>query len=57
MGCPPRVQAALDSVDGVENTKINFADKTATVTCNPGTDETAMLAALEESGFGGAVKK
>ena len=51
------MQAALDNVDGVENTEINFSDKTATVTCEAGTDEAAMIAALEDKGFGGAVKK
>ena len=51
------MQAALASVDGVEATEVNFAAKTVTVTCETGCDTEAMVAALEESGFGGNVKE
>ncbi len=34
-----------------------FAAKTVTVTCETGCDTEAMVAALEESGFGGNVKE
>ena len=46
------MQAALESVDGVESTEIDFAAKTATVTVQGGTSPEALVAAVEASGFG-----
>lgn len=51
------MQDALGNVDGVQKTKIDFGAKTATVTCEPGTDPAKLIAALEAKGFGGQVKK
>ncbi|MFT7669258.1 MAG: copper chaperone CopZ [Planctomycetota bacterium] len=56
MGCPPRVQAALESVDGVENVVIDYKAKTATVTATEGTETTAMIAALKDADYGASIK-
>lgn len=53
--CPPQVQSALESVDGVEGVEVNYANKTATVTATAGADTAAMCKALEEAGFGGTL--
>jgi copper chaperone CopZ len=50
------VQAALRSVSGVESAKVDFDDKTVTVTCKGHCDSAAMIAALQKNGFGGSVK-
>ena len=51
------MQDALGKVDGVHKTEIDFGAKTAKVTCEPGTDPAALIAALEAKGFGGEIKK
>ncbi|HIG11584.1 MAG TPA: heavy-metal-associated domain-containing protein [Planctomycetes bacterium] len=53
--CPPRVQSALSSVDGVEGVEVSFANKTATIATNGKADTEAMMTALEEAGFGGTL--
>jgi len=47
------VQAALASVDGVENVEVDYDAKTAKVTCTTGCDEAELVAALEKKGYGG----
>ena len=56
MACPPRVQAALDSVDGVESVVIDYKAKTATVSAAEGTDTKAMIAALKDADYGASVQ-
>jgi copper chaperone CopZ len=51
------VQAALETVEGVEVVEIDYDAKTATVTCPSDCDSEALIAALEEGGYGGTVKK
>ncbi|MFT7678181.1 MAG: copper chaperone CopZ [Planctomycetota bacterium] len=55
MGCPPRVQSALSSLDGVENVDVDFATKTATVKLDGKVSVADMVAALEGAGFSGSV--
>ncbi len=40
------MRSALSSVDGVHDVKIDFGKKTATVTCDKGTSEEALVEAL-----------
>lgn len=51
------MQGALESVDGVESVKVDYSNKTATVTAKEGQeiDKAAMLAALKAQGFEGKV--
>ncbi len=56
MGCPPKVQAALESVPGVEVVEIDYAQKTATVRCDSGCSEDVLVAALKEGGYGGSLR-
>ncbi len=50
------MQAALESVAGVESAAVNFQTKTATVTCEGNCDTTSMITALEKAGYGGRVE-
>jgi copper chaperone CopZ len=50
------VQAALRTVPGVESAKVDFENKTATVTCNGNCDSAAMVAALKKAGYGASVR-
>jgi len=61
MGCPPKVQAALENVSGVGNVKVENFDKASksadvTLTCNAETKPKELLSALEADGYGGSVK-
>ena len=56
MNCPPRVQGALASVDGVDSVEVDYAGKTATVTCSSGCSEEEIVAALKGAGFEATVK-
>lgn len=51
MNCPPQVQGALASVDGVESVEIDFANKIATVTCSAGCSEQELVDALKGTRF------
>ena len=52
------MRSALASVDGVENVEIDFAAKTAKVTCESGCSTEELIGALEETNrFGGSVKQ
>lgn len=48
-GCAPTVQSKLETVDGVERVRVDFAEKTASVTTKPGVTLTqaACAKALE----------
>ena len=56
MGCPPRVEGALEKVAGVEGVDVDFETKTVKVTCGKDTNPEALVAALEGAGFGGSVQ-
>ena len=52
------MQAALETVDGVELVEIDYDAKTATVTCASDCDPEALVKALEDSGkYGGTIAK
>lgn len=51
--CPPRVQAALQSVEGVRSATIDYDAKTATVMCSSTCKPETLVAALQKQGFGG----
>jgi copper chaperone CopZ len=51
------VRSALESVEGVASVEVDFAKKTATVTCaDSPCDTTALLAALEKANYTGRVQ-
>lgn len=52
MGCPPKVQAALESVEGVEDVKIDYASKIAQFRVTRPTEMSEIATALEGAGFG-----
>lgn len=52
--CPPRVQAALASVPGVESVVVDYDTRTATVRCASSTRVEALCAAALRQGFGAA---
>jgi len=56
VNCPPRVQAALESVPGVEQAEVDYDTRTATVHCSVGCDRGALVAALQKQGFGAAAQ-
>ncbi|MAB79167.1 MAG: hypothetical protein CMJ89_07410 [Planctomycetes bacterium] len=49
------MQAALETVDGVEDVEIDYSKKTATVTCKAGTKAKDLITALEDGGYGGSI--
>jgi copper chaperone CopZ len=51
------VRSALETVDGVEETKIDYQKKTATVTYTSDATVDELIAALEKAGYGGSVKR
>ena len=51
--CPPKVQAALESVEGVRSATIDYDTKTATVLCSGACTSETLVAALQKQGFGG----
>ena len=55
VGCPPRVEAALASVPGVESATVDYEHRTATVVAAADVDRHALVAALEKQGFGGSI--
>ena len=46
------MQAALESVDGVEGVEVDFDASQAKVMTNGSADPAAMVKALEDAGFG-----
>ncbi len=50
--CPPQVQAALSTVTGVDDVKIDYANKTAAVHVNKNVDVMELTKALESAGYG-----
>ena len=50
------MQAALESVDGVEEVSVDFASGTATVTASADIDPKELIKALEEANFGGTIE-
>jgi len=51
--CPPKVQAALQSVEGVRSATVDYDTKTATVVCASTCKPETLVAALQKQGFGG----
>lgn len=51
--CPPKVQAALQSVEGVRSATVDYDTKTATVVCTSDCKPETLVAALQKQGFGG----
>ena len=51
------MRSALESVDGVKVTDIDYAKKTATVSVSSDVETSDMIAALEKAGYGGSVKR
>ena len=51
------MQAALETVEGVETVEIDYDTKTATVICAFDCDPEALVTALEAGGYGGTVAK
>ena len=51
--CPPKVQAALQSVEGVRSASVDYDAKTATVLCSSACKPETLVAALQKQGFGG----
>jgi Cu+-exporting ATPase len=56
VNCPPRVQAAFESVEGVESATVDYDTRSATVTCRAGTDPEKLLAAVRKQGFGATLR-
>lgn len=52
MGCPPRVQAALESVEGVEDVTVDYKSKIAQFRVTRPTQMSEIAAALEGAGYG-----
>lgn len=51
--CVSKVQKALQSVDGVENARVNLAERSALVTGD--VDHDALLSAIEKAGYAGEI--
>jgi len=51
------VRSALSKVDGVEQVQVDYAAKTATVTCASKCDSEALIGALEGTRFSAEVQK
>ena len=57
VNCPPRVEAALESVGGVESATVDYDARTATVVGQGALDTAALISALQKQGFGGMVRE
>ncbi len=53
-GCPPRVEAALESVVGVDSATVEYATRTVTVHCRGHLEPELLVAALRKQGYGAA---
>ncbi|KEJ90609.1 heavy metal translocating P-type ATPase [Sulfitobacter donghicola] len=56
-GCAARAQKALDSVEGIEDAAVNFADESAQFTATTAKSLKAAFTALEKAGYPGALKE
>jgi Cu+-exporting ATPase len=54
--CPPRVEAALESVEGVASASVEFATRTATIHCRGPLEPERLIAALRKQGYGAAAR-
>jgi len=57
VNCPPRVEAALESVAGVQEATIDYDARTATVLVQGEVEPGALISALQKQGFGGMVRE
>jgi len=57
VNCPPRVEAALESVVGVQEATVDYDTRTATVLVAGEVEPGALIAALQRQGFGGMVRQ
>jgi len=57
VNCPPRVEAALESVAGVDSATVDYDARTATVVVQGEIDPGALISALQKQGFGGMVRE
>jgi copper chaperone CopZ len=55
--CPPRVEAALESVAGVQSATVDYDARTATVLVSGELATGALISALQKQGFGGMVRE
>jgi copper chaperone CopZ len=53
---PPRVEAALESVEGVESATVAYGARTVTVVYLGRCDPEALVSALRRQGFGAAAR-
>jgi hypothetical protein len=51
------VQAALESVDGVDGVEIDYPAKTATITIEGQVDMDEVMSALDNAGYGASVSE
>jgi len=57
VNCPPRVEAALESVAGVQDATVDYDTRTVTVRVAGPVDPGALISALQKQGFGGMVRE
>lgn len=57
VNCPPRVEAALESVAGVASATVDYDTRTATVVLADEVEPAALISALQKQGFGGLVRE
>lgn len=57
VNCPPRVEAALESVAGVQEATVDYDSRTATVLVAGAVEPGALISALQKQGFGGMVRE
>ena len=57
VNCPPRVEAALESVAGVQDATVDYDTRTATVVLAGEVQPGALISALQKQGFGGVVRE
>lgn len=55
--CAARVQKALQKVEGVASASVNYATAEAEIECEGTIDESALIAAVEDAGYGLIVSK
>jgi Cu+-exporting ATPase len=57
VNCPPRVEAALESVPGVATATVDYDARTATVVAAREVEPGALISALQKQGFGGMLRE
>ncbi len=50
-GCANRVAKAIRELPGVVDATVSVADRSATITCEPPTDASELVAAVEAKGY------